>query len=252
MSVRTRLLRKLRALVTAYLPIRLSLSRESIARLFIRGRGLEIGALNTPLRVPRSARVRYVDVVPEKTLLDQFPELSRGTIRVPDLLTDIESLSIVADGSEDFVIANHVLEHTEDPLRALQSVARVLRSGGIFYFALPDKRFTFDRTREITSLDHLITDHTAGPEVSRREHYEEWIRCVDGLTGDEATAKLDIMLRERSNIHFHVWEANDMIEWINYAINRLGVPFDVKLFAKHGSEVIWVLSKRPSTQPPIS
>jgi ubiquinone/menaquinone biosynthesis C-methylase UbiE len=128
-------------------------------------------------------------------LCRQFPEFSAVVIRGPDLLADVESLSGIQDESEDFVIANHVLEHVEDPLKALKSVARVLRPQGIFYFALPDKRHSFDRTRSVTPLAHLLADHNESVENSRRSHYEEWIRCVDGLAGDEAAAKLDIMLR---------------------------------------------------------
>lgn len=223
-----------------------TLSRETIAAWFIRGSGVEVGALNSPLRVPAHARVRYVDVASEAELLRQFPEFGVGEITRPELLTSVESMAGFADESEDFVIANHVLEHTEDPLKAMKSIARVLRPQGIFYFALPDKRHTFDRSRRVTPLAHLVADHRDGPEPSRRWHYEEWIACVDGLGVDEAAAKLAVMLREHSNIHFHVWEVNDMIEWVHHAIRPLGVPLDVELIARIGSEVVFVLRKRDS------
>jgi ubiquinone/menaquinone biosynthesis C-methylase UbiE len=77
----------------------------------------------------------------------------------------------VGDDSQDFVIANHVLEHVEDPLRALKSVSRVLHARGVAYLALPDKRFTFDKDRQITSLDHVIKDHRDGPDWSVAAHY---------------------------------------------------------------------------------
>jgi ubiquinone/menaquinone biosynthesis C-methylase UbiE len=53
-----------------------------------------------------------------------------GNIRAPDIITDIQSITGIDDSSQDFIIANHVLEHLEDPLRALASIARVLRGGG--------------------------------------------------------------------------------------------------------------------------
>ena len=34
---------------------------EHAAAVYLKGSGIEIGALNLPLRVPPSARVRYVD-----------------------------------------------------------------------------------------------------------------------------------------------------------------------------------------------
>jgi hypothetical protein len=52
---------------------------------------------------------------------------------------------------------------------------------GFLYLAVPDKRFTFDHDRPITSLEHLIENDENSPEVDRRAHYEEWVRLVDVL-----------------------------------------------------------------------
>ncbi|MBV9252050.1 MAG: methyltransferase domain-containing protein [Acetobacteraceae bacterium] len=97
--------------------------------------------------------------------------------------------------SQDFIIANHVLEHVEDPLKALRSVSRVLRGNGIAYLALPDKRYTFDKERETTTLQHLQRDHLEGPDWSLAEHYDEWVRVVDRLTGAQHAEKVGLMLR---------------------------------------------------------
>jgi predicted SAM-dependent methyltransferase len=115
--------------------------------------------------------VTYADFEPADKLQTSFPDIAN--IKRPDLVSDLESMNGVETASQDFVIANHVLEHVEDPLRALRSVARVLRPSGVAYLALPDKRFTFDKDRVITSLDHLIRDHEEGPDTSLAEHYEE-------------------------------------------------------------------------------
>lgn len=49
---------------------------------------------------------------------------------------DIEAMPF-SDGSFDLVIANHVLEHVEDDLRAIREIHRVLRLGGFAILQTP-------------------------------------------------------------------------------------------------------------------
>jgi hypothetical protein len=51
--------------------------REDVAQRFLRGDGTEIGALDFPLRVPRRARVRYVDYLDEPGLRESHSETPR-------------------------------------------------------------------------------------------------------------------------------------------------------------------------------
>src|SRR5215218_5051715 len=89
--------------------------REGIAKGYILGSGLEIGGLNAPLRVPGAARVRYVDRAPVPELRKQYPELDGQPLVETDVIDDGERLGTIPDASEDFVIANHFLEHCQDP-----------------------------------------------------------------------------------------------------------------------------------------
>ncbi|MDP6184755.1 MAG: glycosyltransferase, partial [Gammaproteobacteria bacterium] len=50
-------------------------TRESIAKLFLTGQGLEIGALQNPLAVPDGVSVKYVDRFPKDKLYEHYPEL---------------------------------------------------------------------------------------------------------------------------------------------------------------------------------
>jgi len=195
---------KTSCLRTSIAPQDLFATRTVVAKRYIRGTGIEFGALHVALSVPASVTVRYADSEPLEKLRASYSTV--GNIRAPDIITDIQSITGIDDSSQDFIIANHVLEHLEDPLRALASIARVLRGGGVAFIALPDKRFTFDRDRQITPLNHLIRDYEEGPDWSLAGHYDEWCRCVDGLQGDAHAQKVALMLAERSNIHFHVWD----------------------------------------------
>src|SRR5947209_3771329 len=103
------------------------LGRVDVARAYLRGRGLEIGALHRPLRLPAAARVTYVDRLPEAELRRQYPELNRHTLVPVGVVDEAETLATVPDGSQDFVVANHFLEHCQNPIGTLKTFVRVLR-----------------------------------------------------------------------------------------------------------------------------
>jgi SAM-dependent methyltransferase len=219
------------------------ITREVIACQYLTGSGIEVGALHSPLRLPAGVSAKYVDFEQSSELDAHYPELSNVTITRPDIISDLETLRGIDDSSQDFVIANHVLEHCEDPIKAIKSVARVLRARGIAYLAIPDRRFTFDEEREVTTLAHLIRDHEQGPDVSLREHYEDWCRHVDKLQGQELSQKVELLLATRGNVHFHVWEYPDMMEFFHYMTRETGTPLDIEMSFLTGNEVIWILRR---------
>ena len=147
-----------------------ALSREFIAACHIRGDGIEVGALQAPLPLPPAARVKYVDRMANERLRAHYPELSGQPLVDVDVVDDGETLASFADASLDFVVANHFLEHCQDPIATFASFLRVLRPGGIVYAAVPDKRHTFTSDRATTTLEHLLRDHRDGPTTSRQTH----------------------------------------------------------------------------------
>jgi predicted SAM-dependent methyltransferase len=190
----------------------LAVIREDLARRHLCGDGIEIGPMTTPLRVPPQARVRYVDRHDRRDLLrlegEDLRRVGLEPERIPeiDVVDDAETLATFADGSVDFVIANHVLEHVEDPIGALGHLLRVIRPGGILYLTLPDARHTFDARRERTTVEHLLLDHREGPARSRQAHYEEWARLIEGVGEDGVAARVAEYEAADARHHFHVWE----------------------------------------------
>jgi predicted SAM-dependent methyltransferase len=216
-------------------------NRREIAKRYLRGDGIEIGALHNPLEVPRSVRVRYVDHLSVEELREHYPELAHEPLVDVDVVDDGERLSTIGDATQDFVIANHFLEHCENPLGALGNMIRVLRVGGVLYLAVPDKRYTFDAERPVTPTDHLLRDHREGPEGSRRGHYEEWARLVDKVEEPEAHATA--LLERGYSIHFHAWTQSELLELLQTAASELELDFDIELMLKNGLEVIFVLRR---------
>ncbi len=220
-----------------------ALTRETIARMYLRGDGIEIGALYRPLCVPRAARVRYVDRMPVSALRAQYPELAGESLVGVDIVADGETLVGIPDESQDFVIANHFLEHCQNPILALESMLRVLKPGGILFLAVPDKRYTFDAGRSVTPLEHVLRDYVDGPDWSKREHFEEWSRYVVGAPSEEAVqAEASRLLEMDYSIHFHVWTQAELLELV-LELRRRFDTFNVQLVFERDDEDIVILKK---------
>jgi SAM-dependent methyltransferase len=218
------------------------LRRRTIAQAYLRGEGIEIGALHHPLTLPRGARVRYVDLMPTAELRKEYPQLRGERFVEVDIIDDGEVLRTTADATQDFVIASHFLEHCQDPIRAVGNMLRVLKAGGILYMAIPDKRYTFDRDRPVTPIEHLWRDHQEGPDWSRREHFEEWARLVEKVTDESEVAdRVHRLMARDLSIHYHVWSQSEILDLIA-ALRRIWV-FEVEILFRRDREVIVVLRK---------
>jgi SAM-dependent methyltransferase len=215
--------------------------REDLARRYIRGDGIEIGALHRPLRVPGEARVRYVDVMTREQLLATHSSSVYGDPRCvveTDVIDDGERLGRFPGESVDFVIANHMLEHTEDPIAALEHLLRVLRPGGILFLTLPDARFTFDALRSRTTVEHLLRDHREGPAASREHHFREWAR-VECLPEESVAERVEQFARDGARHHFHVWELGGFLA----LLDALSLPATLELAQAHLEEFAVILRR---------
>ena len=238
------------------------------------GDGIEIGALDSPLRVaPGRARVRYVDCFATGDLERRFPGLT-GIVPV-DVVADADELAPIADGSLDFLIANHVVEHLVDPLGTLGLWRRKLRDGGILYMAVPDASLCPDRVRPVTSLAHLVDHARSAVRRTPDEHLiafvwawnpdffadppaigdllrHMWERGIAelGEVPDALVApnreSLDRLLREHrdDNVHQHVFSFDSMTAALAHARGELGLRLrliDLSLTKACLSEMILVL-----------
>jgi SAM-dependent methyltransferase len=224
-------------------------ARYALAKRYLKGAGIEIGALHRPLAVPGSIKVRYVDRLPVPELRAQYPELKNCRLVDTDIVDDGERLGGIADGSQDFVIANHFLEHCEDPIGAMVNFMRVIRPGGIIYMAVPDKRFTFDSDRPVTPLAHLIRDHAEGALWSRSGHFEQWSRLVDDKFKEDPDRDVAQLKSGNYSIHFHVWTCYELLELLVYLRRELLPELETEEFILCGGEAIFILRKGGGSRP---
>jgi len=152
----------------------------------------------------------------------------------------------IPDGVYDFVLSSHTLEHTANPLRALDEWKRVLIDGGVILICLPDKSMTFDHDRPVTKLEHLISDHRAGVGEDDMTHLPEILALHDLSMDPEAGTPEQFAVRSSKNfenrcLHHHVFEmtlAMQMIDSAGFKIlmvaNRR--PFHLILLCEKSSQ----------------
>jgi SAM-dependent methyltransferase len=230
-------------------------ARGQLAASFLSGEGLEIGPLHQPLALPPQAKARYVDRMLVEDLRREYAELAEWDLTQVDVVDDGEKLLTIAAESQDFIVANHFLEHCENPIRTIETHLGKLKPGGVLFYAVPDKRFTFDFRRPVTPLEHMAADYDEGPERSRAEHYEQWARLVvveDGETEAESVARARQLEAAAYSIHMHVWTQAEFLQLILGCRERFGEDFDIEASARNGIEFMVVLRKRGPYPPPAT
>lgn len=227
--------------------------RYRLAKIHLHGEGIEIGALHNPLPVGKGAKVRYVDRLSASDLRKQYPELATKALVVPDIVDDGERLSRIADDSLDFIIANHFIEHCEDPIGTLITFFSKLKPDGVVYLAVPDKRYSFDSMRGSTDIPHLERDHLEGGAGSRSEHFRDFARhsLLKGTGSDHKVDELAAEMQETGySIHFHVWAHEEFATFLRWLQSRHLPRLEVLEARMNRHESIFVLHKCAS--PPAT
>lgn len=129
-----------------------------------RASGLEVGAYYNPTVRPSEGDVRFLDFHSQEEL-----EAARDVKRPAD--AEIGRVDYVVKSDDyyrhvperfDYVIANHVFEHVDNPVQWVIDLGRLLRPRGVLFLAVPDKKYNFDRLRSDTPLSHLLADYFRG------------------------------------------------------------------------------------------
>jgi predicted SAM-dependent methyltransferase len=198
----------------------------------LRGRGVEIGALWRKFPAPRRASVWYVDRVHSTDLRDEYPEVGQQIIP-PDIVGDAGQLPF-RDGSLDFVIASHVLEHMPFPLATLRHWYCALAAGGVLLLKIPDKRYTFDARRQRTSLQHLVEEYRGPAGFDKRSHFQDWVEHVVGRTPgtEDFDRETDRLMEIDYSIHYHVWTDEDVRAMLDYSRESMNLMWRPVLFLR--------------------
>ncbi len=191
------------------------------------GRGLEIGAFHEPAIVSECAKVEYFDAMDATRAAELFPEIPASDFVAVDHIGDIDrnGLSQFKDGQFDFLICNHVIEHVANPIKLVRDVFRITRPGGSVVLSAPDKNYTYDKARPLTTYDHLWSDFENDVTENDDEHYMDFFRgaAPHVLEVDPVHLPHNIQrVRERRE-HAHVWDSDSFRSFMNETLDRLKV-----------------------------
>ena len=218
-------------------------NRAIISYLYLKGNGIEVKAWNAPFPKRRDSIVYYVDSLTSEQLRDRFPHLAGLAFVKPDILDNEQTLPSLLNESKDFAILSGVLPYFENPILALQNACRVVKPGGTICMAVPDKRYGIDVRRPVTDLDHFWQDYRQSPEVSRRDHYEEFIATVLNGGPPEPPIHPERLIYSQYPIHFHVWTHHSFIRFIENVVEQLPLGCEIELACRNEIETICVLRK---------
>ena len=233
--------------------------RMRLAKRHLRGVGIEIGAMHNPLRVPKSARVEYLDITPREENIKKFPELNPIDLVHVDHLTNGFKMDGIASSHFDFVIANHVLEHASNPVGALVQWFRVLKPGGILYCALPRMDITFDKHRKLTHPQHMLEDYylcesQAIEEMRQRNlvHYHEWLSlAIPSHTGlppppaEELIRQIQDYSAREEEIHFHTFTMKSTMAFLQELCKSILPEMRIVESIDARAEILLILRKAP-------
>jgi SAM-dependent methyltransferase len=126
-----------------------------------------------------------------------------------NLILESSALIDIEDGSYDFVLSSHCLEHCANPVKALKEWQRVVHPGGAIIVILPHSRHTFDHRRPITSLQHMLEDSRRNVGEDDKTHIEEMYSLHDfslsPMEPEVLRGAVDENFRNRC-VHHHVFD----------------------------------------------
>ncbi|MCV6639021.1 glycosyltransferase [Candidatus Albibeggiatoa sp. nov. NOAA] len=194
------------------------IAHRADAYQLLNGRGLEIGALHEPAEVPEHCEMEYCDANSRADLMAMFPELHGQEIVDPQHICNVDErgLEIFKDNTYDFVVFNHVIEHIANPINMVGELFRVVKVGGLVVLSAPDKDFTYDKPRPLTTFEHLLEEYEQGVTEISDEHYIDFIRHVEPSWYQSPAEEFQhylarVKLRRE---HAHVWNAESFEDFL--------------------------------------
>jgi 2-polyprenyl-3-methyl-5-hydroxy-6-metoxy-1,4-benzoquinol methylase len=200
-----------------------------VSRAF--GTGIEFGAAANPMPIPVGVRIRYADLFATPVLEEELYGESGSYEYVPlDIQSSFDAMAGVRKNSLDFIIASHVIDHVRDPIGAILLSMSKLRSGGRLLLVVPKMERTLDSKRSLTSLEHVILDHTNPSRERDALHVVEFHAYAKPEPLEEVYEKaMQSIHDDYHSMHYHVWNEKNFQEMLEYGASMSG-EYTVELF----------------------
>ena len=123
--------------------------------------GIEVGPLASPVILKSMSNVTYVDHADTPSLCEKYRAVAgvdiSKIVNVDAVWGEKTLLEMMEGRKQDYIVASHVLEHVPDLITWLEEAAQLLKPNGQLRIVMPDKRFSFDATRDETRVADILT-----------------------------------------------------------------------------------------------
>jgi len=192
------------------------------------GTGLEIGPLSSP--APLRAKVIYADICDKKRAAEILMGLEGGPfydldkLIEPQIILQAPHFFIpLPNGELNFVYSSHVLEHAPNTIAAIFDQLRCVKTGGIVYFVVPNRRGTYDHRRPATPVSQIVRRFEQRQFTFSREEASELLWGTSGHAHYERKIleKLDEIHEGGSGAHhFTVFTPSTVLGVVDYVSTR--------------------------------
>ena len=126
-------------------------------------KALEIGPFNNPSI--SGPQVKYFDTLSTDDLKKRAQEIGIDHSTIPEIQwVDPDGDLSVVNELFDCCVSSHAIEHQPDLIRHLVNVSNLLSPGGLYFLAVPDRRYTFDHYLKDSNIAEVIEAHRQGRE----------------------------------------------------------------------------------------
>jgi hypothetical protein len=142
-----------------------------------------------------------------ETELYNYGKSQRGSLYI----REASDLIGIPNSKYDFLLASHCLEHCANALKTVRALLLIL----------PDKRFTFDHKRNISTFDHLLEDYYGNVGETDLTHLDEILASHDLFKDWQAGSLEQFKDRSLDNfnnrcLHQHVFDFSLLKEIYHY------------------------------------
>jgi len=197
--------------------------------------GIEIAPGSSPILEKGAFNVIYVDKFDHRDNSDTY--LQGQPVYIDCLLGDKLIDEILALNTFSYVVSSHVIEHMPDFIQFFKSVANILRDGARLVMYVPDKRYTFDVLRPvstITDIEEAHNQHLRHPSraMARDVHVNSdfsaeaaglWDKSHRPIPTRDSTAALKIadeLDLAKADLHCFTFTSESFLGLINHVIDK--------------------------------
>ena len=146
--------------------------------------GIEIGPYDRPIVTKKMAKILYADLRSTEELRKAASNTRNR--RDPQKIVDVDIIispeRFILHQKVDFIVASHVLEHIPNPIGWIKTLESSLNPGGFVFLAVPDRHFTFDYLRPVTTLGSLLEKYRINSSIpSPNEVFDSFYYHVSSI-----------------------------------------------------------------------